>query len=109
MQKEYIPNDNITSDDRIWAAVAYLFSPLSPIFIHLMADKRSRPFIRAHYPQAFLSGLCLLLLGIPLALFTLGFFSIIWLVFPFWAYKAYNGENIEIPVISEYLNKNKWA
>jgi uncharacterized membrane protein len=109
MQKEHVPNNNITPDDRIWAAVAYLFAPLSPIFIHFMAEKRTRPFIRSHYKQAFFLGGVLLLFGIPMLLFTLGFSSIIWFVFPFFAYKAYRGEIFEIPIISEFMKKQNWT
>ena len=109
MPEEPIDDLEITSDDRIWAAVAYLFSPLSPVFIYFMRDKRSRPFIRAHFIQAFFSGIGILLIGIPLAFFTLGCASVIWLIFPFWAYRAYHGNYINIPLITGYIMRQNWG
>lgn len=37
-----------SSDDRLMAALAYIFSPLVPIIFLLLDDKKNRPFIRAH-------------------------------------------------------------
>jgi uncharacterized membrane protein len=108
-ENEMHEKDEITSDDRIWAAVSYLFSPLAPVCIHLMPEKRGRPFIRAHYPQAFVSGFILFLFGIPLAVFSLGCTAILWLVLPLWAYRAYCGEMIRIPFVSEYIQQKGWG
>src|SRR5688572_13420930 len=47
---------DVTSDDKLWALLAYIFSPLVPIIILLMEDKKNRPFIRAHNMQALVVG-----------------------------------------------------
>ena len=67
-----MPDTLPTSDDKIWAAAAYLFLPLSPLCIFLMSEKRERPFIRYHSIHALCVAFLLLFLGIPLLLFTLG-------------------------------------
>lgn len=83
-----------TSDDRLWAALAYVFSPLVPIIIMFMADKKDRPFIKAHNTQA-------LILGIITAVtsaFCVGI--LVWFYQLYCAYQAYQGQLIEIPLIS---------
>ena len=39
---------DVTSDDRLWAALAYVFTPLVPIIIFLMDEKKERQIGRAH-------------------------------------------------------------
>ncbi|HEX9798397.1 MAG TPA: hypothetical protein VGA52_15555, partial [Anaerolineales bacterium] len=73
--------------------------------------KKNRPFIRAHNVQAliwgvvfyvvvsvtsaFLIGLCLWPLGLILQIY--------------WAYKAYQGEYISIPVVSNFVKNQGWS
>jgi uncharacterized membrane protein len=101
----------VTSDDKLWSALTYIFTPLVPIIILLMQDKKERPFIRAHNAQAlawgvvfyvvvtitsfFVIGLCLWPLGLLLQLY--------------WAYKAYQGNYINIPVITDFVKNQGWA
>ncbi len=39
-----------TSDDRLWALLAYLFTPIVPVIILLLEDKKDRPFLRGKRP-----------------------------------------------------------
>ncbi len=41
MSQEPMSSD-ITSDDKLWAALAYVFSPLVPIILMLMEDKKNQ-------------------------------------------------------------------
>lgn len=100
---------DVTSDDRLWAALAYIFSPLIPIIILLLEDKKDRPFIRAHNVQALVAGVVLVIVIPIIAVFTLGCGSLIWLVMLYWAYKAYQGEMVNIPVISDFVRNQGWA
>jgi uncharacterized protein len=102
---------DVTSDDRLWAALAYVFTPLIPIILLLMEDKKNRPFIRAHNAQAlawgvvfyvvvaitsaFLVGLCIWPLGLILELY--------------WGYRAYQGGYIKIPMITDFVKNQGWA
>jgi uncharacterized membrane protein len=96
---------DVSSDDRLWAALAYVFSPLVPVILLLLEDKKNRPFIRAHNVQALISGL---LISIIIT-FTLGCGFIVWLVMFFWAYKAYQGEMVNIPVVTNFVKNQGWA
>jgi uncharacterized protein len=105
-----MPSD-ITSDDKLWALLAYIFSPLVPIIILLMADKKARPFIRAHNVQALIWGLVAYLISGILSAVFIGCF--IWLAYIIitiiWALKAYKGEYVEIPVITNFVKGQGWA
>lgn len=109
MSNEEPMSDDVTSDDKLWAALAYVFAPLVPIIIMLIEDKKSRPFIRAHNAQALVAGLALVIIVPIIAIPTLGCGSLVWLVVFYWAYKAFQGEMIEIPVITDFVKNQGWA
>ena len=99
----------ISSDEKLWAALAYVFSPLVPIIILLMDDKKDLPFIKAHNVQALVTGVILVIFVPIIAVFTLGCGSLIWLVMLWWAYKAYQGEYVQIPLITDFVKNQGWA
>jgi len=102
----------VTSDDRLWALLSYLLTPLIPIIILLMEDKKSRPFIKAHFMQALVLGVVLFILGTILAFipFINCVVPIAWLgVVIYYAIKANKGEYIEIPVITNFVKNQGWA
>ena len=49
-------NPDLTSDDKLWAMLAYILTPIVPIIVMLMEDKKNRPFIKAHNAQALVIG-----------------------------------------------------
>jgi len=101
----------VTSDDKLWAALAYVFTPIVPIILMLMENKKNRPFIRAHNMQAlvwgiafyvivsvtsaFVIGLCLLPVGLIIQLY--------------WAYQAYQGKMVSIPMLTDFVKNQGWA
>ncbi len=99
----------VTSDDKLWAALAYVFSPLVPIIIMLLEDKKDRPFIRAHNAQALIIGIVMWFIVPIIAVITLGCGSLLWLLMLYWAYKAYQGELINIPVITDFVKNQGWG
>lgn len=104
---------DVTSDDKLWALLAYVLTPIVPIILLLMEDKKDRPFIRAHNAQALAWGIFNLVVGSILStvLFVcLGAPSIIiWLVGCYWGYQAYQGKYVEIPVITNFVKNQGWA
>jgi uncharacterized membrane protein len=102
---------DVTSDDRLWAALAYPFSPLVPIILLLMADKKDRPFIKAHNMQALIFGVVLyILVGVTsaflvgLCIWPLGLIAQI-----YWAIQAYNGKTVNIPILTDFVRNQGWA
>lgn len=101
----------VTSDDKLWAALAYLFTPLIPVVLLLIEGKKDRPFIKEHLVQALVWGIVSIVLGFVLgATIVLACVAwVVWLPQIFWAYKAYQGESITIPVITDFVKKQGWA
>lgn len=96
-------NTEITQDDKLWAALSYAIPVIIPIIILLMEDKKNRPFLKAHAVQA-------LILGILVYVFSAILCGVVlWFVMLFWAYKAYQGEYVNVPVITDLVKKQNWA
>ena len=113
---EQVPNPpagaDVTSDDKLWAALAYVFSPIVPIILLLMEDKKNRPFIKAHNVQALVAGIALWVILSVLTTVTCGLgiiLTIAWVIMLYWAYKAYQGEYVTIPVVTDFVKKQGWA
>ena len=94
-----------SSDDRLWSALAYVFSPLVPIILLLLEDYKNRPFVRYHSVQSLILGIVLWII----VLVTVGCGGILWLIMFFWAYKAYQGEWIVIPVVTDFVKNQGWV
>lgn len=107
MNQQFSPSD-VTSDDRLWAALDYVFAPLLPIVVMFMPDKKDRPFIKAHNAQALVLGIIMIVIVPILATVTCGIGSILWFLMLYFAYKAYQGQTIEIPVISNFVRQQGW-
>lgn len=106
-----IPASDISSDDKLWALLSYILTPIVPIIVLLMEDKKSRPFIKAHAMQALIFGIAYTLIGgitsaffIGLCILPLGFIASI-----YWGVKAYQGNYVNIPVITNFCKQQGWA
>jgi uncharacterized membrane protein len=100
-----------TQDDRLWATLSYIFSPLVPIVLLLLEKKRTRPFIKAHLAQALLFGT---LVWVVIAILPRGLIERIaglaaFVLVIIWGVAASRGERVKIPFITDFLQKMKWA
>jgi len=105
-------NPDLTSDDKLWAMLAYILTPIVPIIVMLMEDKKNRPFIKAHNAQALFIGVALLVINAVLTpVFGLGCItSILTLVLViYFGIQAYNGKMVTIPVITDFVKNQGWA
>ena len=109
MTNETFINSEITQDDRLWAALAWIpITPLWPIFAIvalLLEDKKDRPFIRFHAVRSLVTGVIL----IPLSIVTCGCAAVIYIVFFYWAYLAYQGQTVEIPFVTGFARNQGWV
>ncbi len=103
------PDMGVTSDDKLWAALAYVLTPLIPIIILLMEDKKNRPFIRAHNMQALVWGILVYIIGSVTSFLLCIPWLVLFLVTLYWAYQAYQGKMVEIPVITKLVQDQGWA
>lgn len=95
---------DVTSDDKLWAALGYAI-PIIAIVALLMEDKKSRPFIKFHAIQSIVVSVVIAVI----ATVTFGCGTIVYLVMFWWAYQAYQGIDVNIPVISDFIRKQGWA
>jgi uncharacterized membrane protein len=100
-----------TSDDKLWALLAYILTPIVPIILMLMEDKKNRPFIKAHNAQALVVGVVNAILAVALG-WTLVLSCvplIIWFVCIYWGVQAYQGKYVTIPVVTDFVKNQGWA
>jgi uncharacterized membrane protein len=114
-------NTDVTSDDKLWAALGYPIFIIAIIMLFL-EDKKSRPFIKYHAVQALGLNVILWIIEILLGIFsavlakiTFGFGGLIscispllWLLLIWPAVLAYQGQYFEIPVITRFFRDQHW-
>jgi len=115
-EKEEAPNMadlsgmEASDDDKLWVLLAYVLAPLVPVIILLMEDKKKRPFIRAHNGQALVWGLINMVVGTLLSTFLCGIPSLaLWLIGCYWGWQGYQGQLVNIPVITDFVKNQGWA
>jgi uncharacterized membrane protein len=109
------PVEPVSSDDKLWSLLAYVFTPIIPVVIMLMEEKKNRPFIKAHNFQALVAGVALIV-----ATMIVGIIPVVGCVSPIlalvgWVYliylgiQAYNGNYVTIPFITDFVKKQNWG
>lgn len=101
----------ITSDDKLWALLAYVLSPLIPVIILFLDDKKNRPFIKAHNGQALVLGIVNVVLGILVG-WTVVLSCVpllIWIYMVYLGIQAYQGQYVTVPVITDFVKNQGWA
>jgi len=99
----------ISSDDKLWAALSYIFSPLIPIILLLMQEKKERKFVRFHAVQSLAVGVLTWILITIIAGPGFCFGIFLWIFMLYLAYKAYQGEMFDLPVITNFIKNQGWV
>jgi uncharacterized membrane protein len=97
------PVGEVTQDDRLWALLSYIFPPLVGIIVLLLEDKKDRPFLKYNAVVSIVLGI---------VSWVLSFLCIGLLVYLYCIYlgiKSYQGEMVEVPVVSDFVRKQGWA
>ena len=104
-------NPDITSDDKLWALLSYIFAPLVPIIMLLMEDKKRRPFLKFHAVQALILGIIEMIFYVALGWIFVGLCLglVLFGYMIFLGIKAYNGESVKVPLITDWIKKNNWG
>jgi uncharacterized protein len=102
-------NYEVTNDDKLWALLAYVLTPIVPIIILLLEDKKNRPFLREHNIQALVWGVLTVIIGWALAFLFCIPYLLMWAVAIYWGIQAYNGKLVTIPFITDFIKKQGWA
>jgi uncharacterized membrane protein len=97
----------ISDDEKLWALLSYLLTPIVPLIIMFgMEDKKDLPFLRFHYRQALIWGLFWIIayvIVVGVCLSPVAFIGTI-----YFAIKAYQGEYVSIPVLTDFARKQGW-
>jgi uncharacterized membrane protein len=105
-------NPEVTSDDKLWAALGYPIA-LIAIIVLFMDEKKNRPFIKYHAVQSIALNIVFFVVATILTTVTLGFgglcVPVIWLVFLWWAYQAYQGQMFEVPMVTNFIKGQGWV
>lgn len=97
-----VPNMEISDDDKLWALLAYLFPPLLGIILLLLDDKKTRPFIKYNAVNSIMLGVVSMVLSFLCVGILLWFYSI------YLGIKAYQGEMVTVPVLTDFGKKQGW-
>ena len=89
-----------------------MITPLLPIIVLLMEDKKNRPFVKSNAILGLAWAVVVFILSIVLTTITLGFFACLWWVLwipqLYWGYQSYQGKTVSIPVLSDFVKKQGW-
>ncbi|MGA2491162.1 MAG: DUF4870 domain-containing protein [Anaerolineales bacterium] len=102
-------NTDITSDDKIWAALGYPIFIIALIML-FMEGKKDRPFIKFHAVQALALNVVLWVIIIILSVTVILALCdpILWLLMIWPAILAYQGKYFEVPVLTKFLRGQHW-
>ena len=106
-------SSDLTSDDKLWALLGYLpfLGWIASIAALLMEDKKARPFIKFHAVQSLLlhiingviaGVLSVVIIGACTFVIGLGYMLYIGI-------KAYAGETVVVPFLTDFIKKQGWA
>ena len=114
-------NSEITSDDRLWAALGYPIGIIALIMLFIQG-KKDRPFIKFHAVQALALTVILIVIEIVVNILQVAFrhvslgicglvgcvLPILWLLL-FWpGILAFQGKYFDIPVVTKFLRGQHW-
>ena len=93
----------LTQDDKLWSLLSYIFCPLIGIIMLLIEDKKNRPFIKYNaWVSIWLGIVVILTSGICVGV-------IVYIYAIYLGIKSYQGEKVEVPVISDFVKNQGWA
>jgi len=93
----------VTQDDKLWALLSYIFCPLIGIIVLLIEDKKNRPFIKYNAVVSIVLGV----LAILLSWACIGI--LVWFYAIYVGIKSYQGEWVEVPVVSNLVRNQGWV
>jgi uncharacterized membrane protein len=104
------PAMDLTDDDKLWALLSWIFSPIVPIIVLLLEDKKQRKFIKYNAIQALVVGVVGYVVSAALSAVIVGCFTgVAMLVYIIYlAVQAYKGQWVTVPVVTDFCVKQGW-
>ena len=101
-------HEDVTDNDKLLVLLTYIFSPLVPIILMLIEDKKERPFIKAHNAQALVLGVIFLIINIALS-WTCIIPLVTLVIMIYYGIQGYQGKEVNIPVVTDLVKNQGWA
>lgn len=104
------PQVGITDDDKLWALLSWILSPIVPIIVLLLEDKKVRPFIKYNAIQALVVSVVGYAISAILSAVVVGCFTgLALLVYVIYlAIQSYQGNWITVPVVTDFCVNQGW-
>ena len=106
-------NPERTSDDKLWAMLSYMPSVcwIIAIVALIMEDKRARPFIKFHSIQSLILGVLNGVISGALSVVIIGACTgvAIMIYMIYLGIKAYQGETVSVPFLTDFIKNQGWA
>lgn len=104
------PQVGITDDDKLWALLSWIFSPIVPIIVLLLEDKKVRPFIKYNAIQALVVSVVGYVISAILSAVLIGCFTgLALLVYVIYlAIQSYQGNWVTVPVVTDFCVSQGW-
>ena len=99
-------NTDLTSDDKLWSLLSWIFWPIAVIVL-FMDDKKARPFIKYNAVNSLALSVIAWgssVIGIGLCLGPLAFIYSIVL-----GIQSYQGKSVTVPVLTDFVKKQGWV
>lgn len=104
--------EELSSDDKLWAALSWIpwVGWILAVIALLIEPQKNRPFVRFHAVQAIganiILGILSMILGVTVILACIA--PLLWLITIYPAIKAYQGEYLEIPWLTDFCRGQDW-
>jgi uncharacterized protein len=105
------PPVGLTDDDKLWALLSWIFSPIVPIIVLLLEDKKARPFIKYNAVQALALGIVgylissILIPAVGIGCVT-GLAVLVYVIYL--AIQSYQGNWVKVPVVTDFCVSQGW-
>jgi uncharacterized membrane protein len=103
--------NDVNDQDKLWAALAWVI-PIIAIVILLVEDMKIRPFQKYHAVHSLAFSVAFFVVITIISVVTFGFggcLAILWFVVIYWAIKAYQGELVEVPFLTNFVKNQGWV
>ncbi len=104
------PTLDLTDDDKLWALLSWIFSPIVPIIVLLLEDKKQRKFIKYNAIQALVVSVVGYVISAVLSAVIVGCFTgvalLIYIIYL--AVQSYQGKWVTIPVVTDFCVQQGW-
>ena len=98
------------SNAKLMALLAYIIAPIGGIIILLSDNMKNDPVLKKHAVQSIAYAVVEIVLAIILT-FTVVLACLAWVPYVpliIWGIQAYQGKDINIPVITDFCKKQNW-